>query len=215
MKRRRILIFWVGVLLAAGAWLLLAHSGEPRYEGKTVSYWFREYCLRAEGKRSSFRRREITNALFHIGTNALPYLTGEVLSTRKDTVLRNGFYGLLGEFPESWHLPQNVSREEMRRRAGELITQMRPDGEIVLPLVRKSVESGNPDVRYRALTILCHSKGGNEMLAPIFARALQYSDSDSRRVAISYFGYFNTSPVGVVPGLSALLEQTNDDLDLE
>ncbi|HWW01085.1 MAG TPA: HEAT repeat domain-containing protein [Candidatus Acidoferrum sp.] len=72
MKRRRLILLTLlgavlAVLLAAALW---PQEREPTYEGRKLSQWLRDY--RANRNIAAAAMARATNAVHHIGTNALP-----------------------------------------------------------------------------------------------------------------------------------------------
>ena len=120
----------VALLLAAGmvlAIILCEFSGsrEPRYQGKTLSHWFKEYCYRSTILPYHHDdEQEATEALKALGTNALPFLLREAFNTNADSALRVSIHGLFKTLPDSWHLPRFVIREVFRRRAADAIQEI-------------------------------------------------------------------------------------------
>ncbi len=203
-----------GVALIVGAWLVFGYNRQPRYEGQPVSYWFRQYYLRYAGPGQDTRhsRREITNALEHLGKQALPYLVGQALNPRQDTALRTNFYELLDKLPDSWHLPKLIDYDDIRDCAVGLIEEIEPKAEDLLPLLRDAANSTNTLLHYRALLIIRDMNHGEDQLVPICARALHYSDDDSRVMALSYLAGRGHLTNAVVPDLlESLKEYTNSD----
>jgi len=76
-SRAVVLLIALAVVLAALLWALLQRGDhEPTYEGRTLSHWLITAIDYRYGDRDSDREKAIqaTNAVHHIGTNALPWL---------------------------------------------------------------------------------------------------------------------------------------------
>jgi HEAT repeat protein len=211
MKSRWKIGLTLGVagLIAAG-WIVLGHSREPRYLGRSVSYWFREYYLDAtvpghvDGDHTYG-----SEALQAMGTNALPYLVRQALSTRRDTALRTNIYNLLAKLPKSWHLPQFISYEDIRDYAVGAIGEINPPASAILPLVQKALDSKNPQQHRQALEILSDVETGEELLVPCFARALHFPDEESRDLALEFFQDTGAPTGAAVPDLIDFLKHSD------
>ena len=201
----------MAAVLIAGAWLVFGYNRQPRFEGQPVSYWFREGYRRDADEDTRHSTREITNALMHLGTKALPYLVGRALNTRPDSALRTNFYELLGKLPESWHLPKLIDSDDIRDFAVGSIWLIRPKADDILPLVRDAAISTNTLLHHQALLILSQVDDGEEWLAPLFARALHYEDAESRGMALDYLRGRDRLTNAVVPDLIELLKDTNSE----
>jgi len=183
-------------------------SREPRYEGKPVSYWFKRYCQTDFVINLRFEEAEAVEAWRNLGTNALPYLVREALSTRRDTALRTNFYKLLAKLPASWNAPQFVSRDDIRRVAVAAINEINPSGGVILPLVQKALDSKSVLQRRQALEILSDVETGQETLVPAFARALHFPDEDSRDLALEFFQDTGVPTSAAVPDLIDYLKHS-------
>src|SRR5579863_801477 len=228
MKRRRMLILLTGVWLAAGVWLLLAHSGEPRYEGKTVSYWFREYYqahnnfvtkTEPDGTISIERDNRSKDAamvgLRAIGTNALPYLVKEAFDTHRDSTWYQWYYRLLARLPKSWNLPEYVSRERVRDNALDVITEIAPPADIVLPLIEPQLDSTNVFQHHQAISIVARvDPSERKSFLPQLGKALTFQDKDTVHEAIMTLRDIGPEAKPALPELLECLKanQTNSEL---
>lgn len=65
----------LAIAVAAAIWALLARGDrEPTYEGRTLSYWLKASIDYSGGYPDPQKAMQATNAVRHIGTNALPWL---------------------------------------------------------------------------------------------------------------------------------------------
>jgi len=73
-RRKRLILLACGILTLALVWVLLGKR-EPRYQGRTLSYWLerREQFVKAR-RPSSAGQDESQKAILTIGTNAIPWL---------------------------------------------------------------------------------------------------------------------------------------------
>ncbi len=79
------------VLIGVG-WLFFGHNDEPTYEGKPVSYWFKEYYSPPRyAEPDSDNHQDALNALHAMGSNALPYLVQVAFSTNEDSAVSHQF----------------------------------------------------------------------------------------------------------------------------
>jgi len=67
------------------------NGSEPGYKGKPLSFWFREYCL--AWPNASGAPEPITGAIRAMGSDAVPYLVRELLSTNQDFCAQSGIEG--------------------------------------------------------------------------------------------------------------------------
>ncbi len=76
-SRKVFLLIAVAVAFAALAWVLLRpRQLEPRYQGRTLSHWLKTAidCRYSDSDSDRKKAIQATNAVHHIGTNALPWL---------------------------------------------------------------------------------------------------------------------------------------------
>src|SRR5262249_50117926 len=125
MKRRRLmLLLAVAVLGVVGWWFWFTWNSGPKYAGKSLNYWFRQYCRTYNG--SGNGQEESREAIEKMGSNAIPFLVKEALSTSQDSFARVAYYEMLSRLPESWQMPQFVSRDYIRMRAAEAVRDLKP-----------------------------------------------------------------------------------------
>ncbi len=74
-RRTAILVIGLAIALAALLWALLPRrEAEPTYEGRTLSRWLITAIDCRYDYHEAAKAKEATNAVHHIGTNALPWL---------------------------------------------------------------------------------------------------------------------------------------------
>ena len=139
------------VALSVAGWILLRHSGEPRYQGKPVSYWFKRYYLSGLANDHTQWPADGAEALAKLGTNALPYLVRVALSTNGDSALRVNYYRLLRKMPESWHLPRFISQDLIRQESLTAIGWTGAPASVVLPLLHTELNPTNELIYGQAL----------------------------------------------------------------
>ncbi len=210
MKRRSKIGFAVLALaLIGGGWLLFGPSNEPEYEGKPLSYWFRQ-CYANDSDYDVFELRE---AFKKMGTNALPYLVSEALSTNEDPAFKIKYYELLGKLPESWGMPQLVSKDEIRNSAKDALTLIDFSTKDVLPLLAKVLKETNTLPYKQAISILGNiGTNDAESLGPYFAKALHDADPDVQSLSLQALARMGSAARIAVPDMIELLnhpENTN------
>jgi len=82
---------WIPAVVLGGIaviiWLCVYRplANEPKYDGKPVSYWFKEYCLSGQfGQWNPIRNNLATASLKEFGTNAVPYLVQQAFDFRAE-----------------------------------------------------------------------------------------------------------------------------------
>src|SRR5208337_1710337 len=96
---------FVLALTGIGVWRASLGEWQPTYQGRLVSYWFRQYyrsgAVASDGNvwprdQQDIRKgSEAGHALGALGTNALPYLLKVCFSTNQDTYFQIYFHALL------------------------------------------------------------------------------------------------------------------------
>src|SRR5262245_42519643 len=100
--RKRIIVALLAVFAVVIGLLVLPEvfSREPKYHGKRLSDWFKQYYR--TGNRHSNRqsdegnRTRASRALKAIGTNAVPYLVAQCLATNQDSPWHTNLMKFLG-----------------------------------------------------------------------------------------------------------------------
>jgi len=210
MRRTRlILIPLVGCLLAGGGWWLLGTVGEPQYQGRSVVYWFREFCqAHGNGARTPRRYRKACDALQRMGTNAVPYLLNRAMNDEKDSAGRAALFDLLSLLPQSWSPPHYLTKEEIRQNAVQAIGQIGPPAGMVLGRLRKPLSEPNSVPFERAITVLERVGEGRQMLVPWFAAALRTTNLQTRLQAVWFLNQLGAQAAPAVPDLIRVLRST-------
>lgn len=206
MKQRRKIGFVVVALALIGIGLLwLGPGNEPKYEGRPVSWWFREYCL------SSFLLRydeelqeEAAKALRQIGTNAVPYLVQQAFNTDRDSAAATNFYRFLDEMPRSWGLPAPVSSQVRRGEAAFALREIKAPANLLLPLMEEHLRSTNIFEREQALFILGTAGDGAGRVVPDLMAALK--DPGLSAIALQSLGHIGPPASNAVPALIDFLK---------
>jgi ferritin len=199
----------IGITLAAAGWFLFGRSSVPKYKGKPASYWFRELCL---ANNSDYLYRKAEEALHQMGTNAVPYLLEEAMNLEGDNASREVFYKVLDNFPASWPLPKFVSRNDTRGEALQMIREIKPPADLLLPPLLQALDGTNTLQHCQAIYILTCAGEGQESLVPYFARALgntNLPDLPTRWDALRFLGQLGPKAAPAIPELTALLRSTD------
>lgn len=201
----------IGLSLAVSAWFFFGRSSGPKYQGKSIGYWFEEYCQPSENRARRDQLKAL-EALRQMGTNAVSYLLDQAMNPARDTALRTNLHQLLRGSPRSWGLPSFVSREEIRKRAVQAIWEIKPPASLILPRLLKSLSERDTPEYGRAITILTRTGEGRETLVPYFARALHATNRQTRLEAVFFFDELGPKAAPAVPDLIGVLqtsERTN------
>ncbi len=197
-----------GILLAVVLWVYLPLAREPKYQGKRVSYWFKEYC--GSGQYVSYdwtRHKETASALQQMGTNAVPYLLEQAFSAHQDSKAKSILYRIINTTSPSWGLPLLVNSEAMREEAPFALKEIKPPAPQLLSLMRKQLKSTNHFERCQALFILGTAGDGAEQVVPYLMAALQDTNRLARRIAIQSLGWIGPRAKAAVPGLIEVLKE--------
>ena len=201
-------------MLIAVSWSLIERSDEPRYQGKRVSFWFKEYIQsrtwRVPATGPSYQQgaeamhRQSAAALRHFGTNAVPYLIEQSFNTRQVPAIRREIDFVLNSLPVSWGLPPFVDPGVMCEQAPEALKEIKPPAAMLLRLMSGQLESTNVLQRTQALYVLGTAGDGAEQLVPYLVSALH-------RPAEAGFAVQSLDWIGpqASNGVSALVEAIN------
>ncbi len=209
-RKRLTLIALAALALVGGGWFFLLRSPLPTYEGKTVSYWFKEYYRPNDDDEREvlepLHRLDARVALDEMGTNALPYLVEIAFAPQQDTAFRTNFYDFLSLFPETFHAQKFVSWNRIRSQAVEAIQAIKPPTGAMLPLIQRELEETNSPNHYMAIVILGNLSGDADIRVPYLAKALHDSDNYSKMKALSALDDLGGEAKAAIPDLMALLE---------
>ena len=216
-RARLIVILSVATLLAGGAWFFFGRDDGPRYRGKSVSYWFKQYYQPSgPPDRANRRSDRAEKALLLMDTNAVPYLLKVAMAPARDTALRRKYRESLRNLPDSWGLPAYRSPEEIRGEAVELLGEIQPPVGLVLPRLRPALTDPNSPQYALALEVLIGTGPGRETLAPYFVRALHATDDECRWDALRFLRTLGpAAAAAAVPDLIHLLQSAQGIYNLE
>lgn len=109
-KRSIILIVCLAGLLACAAVLLFRPSRGPKYEGKSVEAWFREFCISQRDLPDGPHglHEHSVRALRALGTNAVPYLLEQCSSQAQDSAFETNIFARLSKVLEPLGAPPFV-----------------------------------------------------------------------------------------------------------
>src|SRR5439155_17448109 len=179
---------FAGALIGATIFVFMVlwvhrNSSEPGYNGKPLSFWFREYCLAWPD--ASGGPAQITDAIRAMGSNAVPYLVRELLSTNQDSGIRKKYLRLAESLSLAFQgrLPGSISADRRRDKAGDALFYTKPSAYVLLPLLTNALNS--PDVMQRrsALFVLGGAGDGARSAVPYMIAALKDPDTVARSIA--------------------------------
>ncbi len=195
------------VLVALGglAWVLFFRGEpEPVYRGKTLSYWFRQYCRSVAYPRRDFASPEYeatVKALRELGTNAVPYLVAQCLSKNQDSPLTTNLSAHLSKLG----FAEFVSADDIREAALDAIFDLRPPASVLLPLLTGALNSEDETNRVCALYLLGAIGTGAEAAVPFLKTGLQSTNVSDRRAAAVAIGHLGLPVKAVIPELIMLI----------
>jgi HEAT repeat protein len=206
-KRLPKILLLAAILLALGGSIFLRLRSEPKYHGKSVSYWFHEYCR--SGLQMIYdptRHEEAADALRHLGTNAVPYLVGRSFApgyaAPNPPRIQQFFNGLL----RALGLPQIITAQVMGDDAPIALTDIiKPPAGQLLPLLKEHLQSGDRFERCQSMFILGTVGGDAGLVVPFLQAGLNDKDSRTRLLALQSLGWLGPRAEAAVPTLLALL----------
>jgi HEAT repeat protein len=209
-KRRQFALLIAAVILIAVGFPWYASNSDPRYQDRSLSYWFKEYCqTKGDTKRDGeYSLEEIEVAFRKMGTNALPYLLKEAFSTKKDTAFRSNLYEFYVHLPESWDLPRFVSHDDMRHRAVEAIDEIKPPATVLLPLIEDRLKGDKDAEFHQAITLLVGTTNDAEASLPYYIKALKGTNQETQLLAENALNSLGPQAEPAVPALLDLLRNT-------
>ncbi|MDB6021628.1 MAG: repeat-containing protein [Pedosphaera sp.] len=209
MKRRVPALVVAVILLVAGLRVYLPLASEPKFQGRRVSYWFKEYCGSGQnGNYDWIREREALAALQKMGTNAVPYLLEQAFSIREDSAAKSNLYRFINEAPRSWGLPLLVNARTMCEEAPFALEELKPPAGQILPLLQKHLKSTSQFERNQALIILGTVGDGAEQAVPYLAKGLEDTNGHTRLIAMQSLGWIGPRAEASVPALIEVLKES-------
>jgi HEAT repeats len=219
MKRRLLWFLLMLVLvIVAVAWFLFAPASGPTYEGKSAGYWFNQYDLsqnpptgQMNAKTSEMEDASL-NAFDAMGTNAVPYLVHELFSTWRDSSVCRYFSAAIQKLPERWHIPHPEDGDQHHEVADDLLEEITPPPELVLPLVTNAFNSTNA---FLALAVFeAADTNHREVLVPWLVKELHSSDDDVRAEAANILDDIQPPAAEVLPDLISALDTSGTNTEL-
>jgi HEAT repeat protein len=200
--RRLLPAFILAGMLAALGWWGYA-SREPEYEGKPVSYWFKEYC---NSHKYGIPSKESVVAFQHLGSNAVPYLLEQSFNIDYSTVKRS-ITRFLNGLPRSWGLPRPLNAGRQLNDAPLVLQEIKPAAQQILSLMQGHLKSTNIFEHNQSLAILGTVGDGAEAVVPYLEAALKETNGWTRLVAIQSLARIGPRAAPAVPSLIELLEE--------
>lgn len=150
-----LLLFAAGVLV----WHLNRGTHEPRYQGRSVSSWFRQYYRLSIFDEDStpegeLRLDQAAKALDALGTNSLPYLLSVCFSTRQDTRLQTNLNALVAKLPKAFRGPPFVPAWWARVIGEQRVIALKLTPGELLPSITNYLAGPNLSQRLTALCLL-------------------------------------------------------------
>lgn len=207
-------------LAGAGLWQM-SRIMEPRYQGRRLSEWLKQYdqCLSLPELSDAQRqlKRDSENAINAIGTNAIPYLLRELHDQRESiSQAQEGRRKALAGFQALGAKGKNaipaLSRMVKDPELGlcALAILARFDDAAAVPALIPALSASNPRVRMLAVIELSHrGYTGDGVLPLLTSRLLLDPDPDVRGAAASGLSRFRGEAEFVVPALIRGLQDTN------
>lgn len=189
----------------AYAWL---DPSEPRYQGRRLSEWFKQYYRSGQFSRRAddVKRAEATAAFRALGTNAVPFLLDECFAERRDPGFTN-LLKALATLPKPFQFPPFVSAAYINEEAAEAIGIVRPPASVLLPRLTNALASANDRRRRMALYLLGYVGEGGETVVPILAAKLRSQAIAERGLAAQSLDRLGKA---AKPALPTLIEIAGD-----
>ena len=183
------------------------NSSEPSYKGRPINYLFREYCL--AWPNASGAPEPITDAIRTMGSDAVPYLIRELLSTNQDSGIRKKYLRLAEILPLTLQrgLPCSISADRRRDKASDALFYIKPSAYVLLPLLTNALKSPDVMQRRRVLFVLGGAGDGAQSTVPHLVAALKDPDTIARSIAAQSLKLLGAEAAPAVP---ELIEALND-----
>ena len=180
--------FFIALLVGVFVWLLFAtfHPFEPRFGGERLSRWAAVFYSDSDVTPQDYD--QATNAILHIGTNALPYAFKccEARLFRIDLRQPSGF----------------ISADRLHQQSAGIFSLLGPEAKPAIPALMKILHSKNDDVVYTAISDL--SSIGPAAVAPLVT-VLSNGNVPARRGAAGALEFLPT-PTSAAPALELCLK---------
>ncbi len=202
-----LLLGGIGLLLAGWWWL-----GTPRYEGRSVAYWFNEFHRTVQGQRQP-RARHVQRAIQAFGTNAVPYLLELAFKEDYRSADIRLWNQVTARVPWLKRAAPKGLRDYLSARenaqfdpssdAVMWLWNLRPPASLVLPSLTNRLKDPRLQIRGRAIMLLgCLDATALPHLRPFFTSP----DVDNRSCAFSALVRLDTNAAGAVPDLIVALD---------
>jgi HEAT repeat protein len=179
-------------------------SNEPKYHGKRLSAWFKQYYRSGLHLLSpdEIDLKDATAALRAIGTNAVPWLVDRCFDLDPDWALRAKVQPILHE---KLRFPPYVDSETISMYASWVLWEIRPSADMVLPLVTNRLQDPNPAVRAAAIRLLGCIGTDGAAAVPWLKLYLHPTNQNAGDAAFS-LSLLETQAAPTVPELIELLQ---------
>jgi HEAT repeats len=203
-----VLLTLAAVVFVAVVYHFVAGRG-PKYEGHTVSYWFKEYCQSCEARTFDANRlNDAQEALKNLGTNAVPYLLEQAFNTNQDSAALTNLIRFINSLPRSWPVSAPVSQETMRGTAPTFLYRIRPPADQVLPFLERQFQlmnSSNNFAHRQAIMVMGYIGDGAARAVPLLVEALNDPDLVTQRIALESLLEIGPQATAAVPALKQKL----------
>lgn len=140
---------WLALgIFVALAWFVGRYAWEerrlPRHDGRSLSAWFDELCRlhwMSSGIEDNTRELECRLAILSMGSAAVPFLVDRVADFTPESRLRKELRKLLTALPGRRWGARLVPLADTREHALSLLSQLKPNADLVLPAVSTRLES--------------------------------------------------------------------------
>lgn len=139
--KSRLLLVLPVLLALVGVYLIITHFSKPRYQGRTVDSWFREYTA-LDGDTNAAHR-----AFLAMGSKSFPFLTRQLTNA---PALRGSYLRLRRQLPASWRgsLPYAPQIPwDARVKAAQLLGSMGTEARPVVPALMASLSHKDENPR--------------------------------------------------------------------
>jgi HEAT repeat protein len=205
--KRRILLVGLFLALIGGLGCLLwLHPGEPKYQGKPLSFWLDQEYLGTNGYGDTIKAEE---AVRTAGSNAIPTLLRMISANDSPLKLKLLALAQKQHFFAVRHVPA-----EQQHRAGVMgIYKLEAAAISAEPgLIRIYERNISPDSQSSAIHALSFLGPAAKGAVPTLLRALKNPVPEVRRDAAATLGAIHSEPALVVPALIKALDDTNWDV---
>jgi hypothetical protein len=189
MKRRRVIFILLGVMVAAVLASVVFWEREPRYQGRALSTWIdREIDAQyeANGDSESYeldpKWRAATNAVYQIGTNAVPWLLK--WSNASDSKLHAEFLNWLDSHRRLRRLRLHFrSAADRRGEANIGFILLKDRAKPAWPVFVQWAADLDPARRTRGWDLLMYTDADRETMLPVAQRLLKGPDGKLKELA--------------------------------